>query len=59
MLYLVVEHFKNRDAKAVYRRAKEHGRLLPEGLQYMDSCGETNLNRCLQLMEDDEPLLFQ
>ena len=59
MLFLVVEHFKNRDAKAVYRRAKEHGRLLPEGLQYMDSWGETNLNRCLQLMEGDEPRLFR
>ena len=59
MLFMVIEHFKNRDAKAVYRRAKEHGRMLPEGLQYMDSWVETNFDRCFQLMEGDDPRLFQ
>lgn len=59
MLFMVIEHFKNRDAKAVYRRAKEHGRLLPEGLQYMDSWVETNFDRCFQLMEGDDPRLFR
>ena len=59
MLFMVIEHFKNRDAKAVYRRAKEHGRMLPEGLQYIDSWVEANFDRCFQLMECDDPRLFQ
>ncbi len=59
MLFMVIEHFKNRDAKAVYRRAKEHGRMLPEGLKYINSWVETNFDRCFQLMECDDPRLFQ
>ena len=54
MLFMVIEHFKDRDAKAVYRRAKEHGRMLPEGLKYIDSWVETNFDRCFQLMECDD-----
>ena len=59
MLFMVIEHFKNRDAKAVYRRAQEHGRMLPEGLRYIDSWVEANFERCFQLMECDDPPLFQ
>jgi len=59
MLFLLVEHFKSRDAKAVYQRANEHGRLLPEGLQYMDSWVETNVDRCFLLMGGDDPRLFR
>ena len=33
MLFMVVEHFKNRDAKGVYRRFGESGHQRPEGLQ--------------------------
>ena len=59
MLFMVIERFKNRDAKAVYRRAKEHGRMLPEGLLYIDSWVEANFERCFQLMECHDPRLFQ
>ena len=27
MLYMVIERFKNRDARAVYARAREQGRM--------------------------------
>jgi hypothetical protein len=37
MLFMVIEHFKNRDVKAVYLRAQEQGRMLPEGLTYVGS----------------------
>src|SRR3954468_13871876 len=36
-LYMVVEHFKNQDAVAVYRRFREQGRLAPDGLVYVSS----------------------
>jgi Protein of unknown function (DUF3303) len=58
MLYMVIERFKNRDAKAVYRRFREKGRMAPEGLAYIESWVECNFDRCFQLMEcSDERLL--
>jgi len=59
MLYMVIERFQNRDATAVYRRFREKGRMLPDGLKYVDSWVETNLDRCFQLMECDDVNLFQ
>jgi hypothetical protein len=59
MLFMVIERFKNRDAKAVYRRASEKGRLMPDGLSYLESWVETNFDRCFQLMECEDPRLFQ
>jgi hypothetical protein len=59
MLFMVVEKFKRGKALAVYRRARERGRMLPNGLKYIDSWVETNFDRCFQLMECDDPALFQ
>ncbi|MGI8837066.1 MAG: DUF3303 domain-containing protein [Pyrinomonadaceae bacterium] len=59
MLFMVIERFKNRDAVAIYRRYREQGRMLPEGLRYVDSWVEPNFDRCFQLMECAEPDLFQ
>jgi hypothetical protein len=59
MLFMVIEHFKNRDAAAVYRRFREHGRMAPEDLKYIDSWVETNFDRCFQLMECNDRKLFQ
>ena len=59
MLFMVIERFKNRDAAAVYRRFRERGRMMPEGLKYIDSWTETNFERCFQLMECDDPSLFR
>ena len=57
-LYMVIEHFKGGDAAPVYRRFREHGRLAPDGLLYVSSWVDTNLERCYQLMETDNPLLL-
>jgi hypothetical protein len=59
MLFMVIERFRNHDAAAVYRRFHEKGRMLPEGLKYVDSWVETNFDRCFQLMECDDERLFQ
>lgn len=42
-----------------YIAAHEKGRMLPNGLKYIDSWVETNFDRCFQLMECDDPTLFQ
>jgi hypothetical protein len=44
----------------VYERAAERGRMLPPGLEYVDSwvVDDGALDRCFQLMETDDPALF-
>ena len=59
MLYMVIEHFRNRDGDAIYRRARERGRMMPEGLTYVGSWVEPNLDRCFQLMECEDPKLLE
>jgi uncharacterized protein DUF3303 len=59
MVFMVIERFRNRDANAVYQRFRERGRMLPEGLKYIESWTETTLERCFQLMECEDPSLFQ
>jgi hypothetical protein len=59
MLFMVIEKFKNGNARPIYNRVREQGRMLPEGLTYVDSWVEANLQRCFQLMECDDSRLFQ
>ncbi len=59
MLFMVIERFKNRDAKAVYARFEAKGRQLPEGVTYVDSWIEANYDRCFQLVECDDARLLQ
>ena len=55
---MVIETF-GRDAKEkVYRRFREKGRMLPEGLVYIDSWLEKDGDRCFQLMETNDRALF-
>jgi hypothetical protein len=54
MLFMIVERFKGRDPEPVYRRFRESGRSMPEGLRYVDSWIEANFDRCFQLMETDD-----
>ena len=58
MRYMVIETFTH-GARPVYERARDRGRMLPEGLRYVDSWVETGLARCFQLMETDDPSLFE
>ena len=56
MRYMVIEQFK--DPKAIYQRLRDRGRLMPDGLVYLDSWISADLGRCFQLMETDAPDLF-
>ena len=55
---MVIETFL-RGARPVYERAAENGRMLPDGLVYVDSWIDESLERCFQLMETDDPALFE
>jgi Domain of unknown function (DUF3303) len=59
MLYMVIEHFKNRNAVPVYRRFRERGRLAPDGLTYVSSWVDVKLERCYQVMQTANPTLLE
>ena len=59
MLFMVIERFRDRNPAPIYARLQEQGRALPDGLRYIDSWIEANFDRCFQLMECDDALLFQ
>lgn len=59
MLFMVIEHFRDQDAKAVYRRFRDKGRMMPDGLAYVGSWVAADLGRCFQLMETDDATLLQ
>ncbi len=58
MLYMVIERFENQDAAPVYRRFRENGRMMPEGLEYLSSWVDLKLERCFQIMETSDPKLM-
>lgn len=59
MRYIVIERFRDGNAKPVYRRFQERGRLLPEGLIQLDSWVDLPGGRCFQLMETEEAAKLQ
>jgi Domain of unknown function (DUF3303) len=59
MLFMVIERFRNQDALAVYRRFREKGRQMPDGLAFVGSWVSADVGRCFQLMECDDVTLLQ
>lgn len=59
MLYMIVEHFRNKDAVTVYRRFRDRGRLAPEGLTYISSWVDEKMERCFQIMETENRALLE
>ena len=59
MLFMVIERFTDGDVLPIYKRVRDEGRLLPEGLIYVDSWIEANFGRCFQLMQCEDLRLLQ
>jgi hypothetical protein len=59
MLFMVIERFADNDMLPVYRKLRDGGRTMPEGLTYIDSWIEPNFGRCFQLMECEDASLLQ
>jgi hypothetical protein len=55
---MVVEYFKNKDAVPAYRRFRDRGRLMPEGLVYVSSWIDVRFEHCYQLMETHDRTLL-
>jgi len=58
MLYMIIEDFKG-DPVPVYRRFRDQGRKMPDGLHYVGSWVTSDLQRCYQVMECADPGLLQ
>lgn len=58
MLYMVIEKYK--DKEAVYKRFREKGRMMPEGVSYVNSWVSEDGNTCYQINEaQNEELLYE
>ena len=51
--YLIIERFRKDKIKTLYKRFDEQGRLLPEGVHYINSWIDEKVETCYQLMESE------
>lgn len=56
--YMVIENHRPGTLEEVYKRFHQKGRMMPEGLSYIDSWLEKDGDRCFQLMETEDKALF-
>lgn len=54
MLFVVIERFRDGDPVPVYRRLRDRGRGMPEGLRYLGSWVTADWSGCYQVMECDD-----
>lgn len=59
MLFMIIETFRDQDPLPAYRKLRDEGRILPDGLRFVDSWIEASFGRCFQLMETDDATLLQ
>ena len=50
---MIIEKFYPGRVKLLYERFEEKGRLLPEGVNYVNSWIDENITICYQVMESD------
>lgn len=53
MLYMVIEKYHEGKVKTLYQRFAEKGRMMPEGVQYINSWINEDVTVCYQVMESD------
>lgn len=56
MLYMVIERYK--DKEAVYKRFHEKGRMMPDGVRYVNSWVTIDGNTCYQVNESESEELL-
>ena len=55
---MVIEKFHLGKVKALYQRFEENGRMLPNGVKYIDSWIKDDVTLCFQLMESSSKELL-
>ena len=56
---MVIENFKKSGAIAIYKRYDKHGRMMPEGLNYVNSWVDKKFEKCYQVVECDDAKKLQ
>ena len=51
MLYMIIERFHEGKIRSVYERFDERGRMMPEGVSYINSWIAQDMKTCYQVME--------
>jgi len=51
MLFMIIEGFRPGQAPAIYRRYRDRGRMMPDGVRYVSSWIDLDFRRCFQVME--------
>ena len=59
MLYLVIERFLPGKVTELYQRFDEKGRMLPDGVKYINSWIDKEVTICYQVMEANDINLLQ
>ena len=59
MQYMIIERFRPGKVKSMYQRFDERGRMLPEGVTYINSWINEPITVCYQVMESDEKSKIQ
>jgi len=50
---MIIERFHPGTVKLLYERFAEKGRLMPEGVEYINSWIDKNVSTCYQVMQSD------
>jgi hypothetical protein len=53
MTYLIIEHFHSDKIKDMYERFDKKGRMMPEGVVYINSWIDVEVKTCYQVMESE------
>ena len=53
MVYMIIEKYHPGKAKDLYQRFDEKGRMMPDGLCYINSWIDEHVTTCYQVMETD------
>jgi hypothetical protein len=54
VLFMIVERYRPGVADQIYQRVRERGRMIPSGLEHVDSWVTMDVSRCFQLMRTDK-----
>lgn len=52
---MIIEHYRPGKTEEIYRRFSEKGRMLPQGVEFINSWIEENLQKCYQVMKSESP----
>lgn len=55
MQYMIIERFYPEKLKDMYNRFAENGRMLPQGVSFINSWINESVTTCYQLMEAESP----